>query len=47
MSTQLENKAATLAQMLAANRLTKMAADQEIKHEDPVDSQAGVGDEQQ
>ena len=47
MSTQLENKAATLAQMLAANRLTKMAADQEIGHEDPVDSQAGVGDEQQ
>ena len=47
MSTQLENKAATLAQMLAANRLTKMAADQEIKHEDPVDNQAGAGDEQQ
>lgn len=32
MSTQLETKQRTLAQMLAANKLTKIAGDQTIKH---------------
>ena len=44
MSTQLENKQRTLAQMLAANRLTKIASDQEIKHEE-VTSQDNLGKE--
>ena len=46
MSSQLENKQRTLAQMLAANRLTKIASDQEIEHETPLD-QTNLGKEQQ
>lgn len=45
MSTQLENKQRTLAQMLAANRLTKIAADQEIKHTS-LTAQKSLGKEQ-
>lgn len=44
MSNQLQNKAATLAQILATNRLTK-AANQEIIHKDPM-QQKSLGEEQ-
>lgn len=45
MSNQLENKQRTLAQMLAANRLIKIAADQEVAHKEPGD-QTNLGAEQ-
>lgn len=45
MSTQLENKARTLSQMLAANRLTKIAGDQAVENKEPED-QTSLGQEQ-
>lgn len=45
MSTQLETKQRTLAQMLAANKLTKIASDQTVKHMS-VYGQKSLGKEQ-
>lgn len=45
MSTQLENKARTLSQLLAANRLTKIAGDQTVENTEPED-QNSLGQEQ-
>ena len=45
MSNELEQKAKTLAQMLADNHLTKIASDQQIEHTSP-EAQTGIGKEQ-
>ena len=42
MSNELEQKAKTLAQMLADNHLTKIASDQQIEHTSP-EAQTGIG----
>ena len=47
MSSQLQDKAMTLAQMLAANRLTKVAGDQEIEHLKVDKDRTGLGGEMQ
>lgn len=45
MSNELEQKAKTLAQMLANNHLTKIASDQQIEHTSP-EAQTSLGKEQ-
>lgn len=46
MSNQLETKRLTLAKMLAANRLTKVASDQDIEHKEDPTEQKNLGKEQ-